>query len=205
VATVFAAGAEGAAPPGLLDFQSGQTPVKCYPSSVMQWYYSKNGVQLGPVSDSEIRGKLAAGEILASDLVWREGMRDWLPAAKVAELATISPAGTAAAGPPPVFGQSPVSPYSPPSTISPQMGNGADIPNYLWQSIVVTIFCCWPFGIPAIVYAAKVDGLKARGDIAGAMAASASAKTWCIVSAGVILGFLVLWLIAAGIGAATSN
>ena len=85
------------------------------------------------------------------------------------------------------------------------MGNGANIPNYLWQSIVVTIFCCWPFGIPAIVYAAKVDGLKARGDIAGAMAASASAKTWCTVSAGIVLGFAVLWLIAAAIGAATSN
>jgi p-aminobenzoyl-glutamate transporter AbgT len=128
-------------------------------------------------------------------------MRDWLPAAKVPEFSALASAGTLPAGnPPPVVG----SPYSPPSTIPPQTGNGANIPNYLWQSIVVTIFCCWPFGIPAIVYAAKVDGLKARGDIEGAMAASASAKTWCIVSAGVILGFVVLWLIAAAIGAATS-
>ncbi len=168
----------------------------------MQWYYSKNGVQLGPISDSDIRAKFASGEILASDLVWREGMRDWLPAAKVVELASVSHAQTGNPEAPPVFGGSPVSPYSPPSTISPQMGNGAEIPNYLWQSIVVTIFCCWPFGIPAIVYAAKVDGLKARGDIAGAMAASASAKTWCIVSAGVILGFVVLWLIGAAVTAA---
>ncbi|MGL4399405.1 MAG: CD225/dispanin family protein [Luteolibacter sp.] len=171
----------------------------------MQWYYSKNGVQLGPISDGEIRGKIASGEILMTDLIWREGMRDWLPAAQVSEFSLLSAAATPPAEVPPLFGGSPVSPYSPPSTISPQMGNGANIPNYLWQSIVVTIFCCWPFGIPAIVYAAKVDGLKARGDIAGAMAASASAKTWCMVSAGIVLGFAVLWLIAAAIGAATSN
>lgn len=190
---------------GMLDFRGGQMPLKCYSSRVMQWYYSKNGVQLGPVSDSEIRAKFASGEILATDLVWREGMRDWLPAAKVEELAMVSPARATTSETPPVFGGSPVSPNLAPSTISPHPGDGANIPNYLWQSIVVTIFCCWPFGIPAIVYAAKVDSLKARGDIAGAMAASASAKTWCIVSVGVILGFVVLWLIAAAIGAITSN
>jgi hypothetical protein len=170
----------------------------------MQWYYSKNGVQLGPVSDPEIRGKIASGEIQMTDLVWRDGMRDWLPAAKVPEFSALSSPGPPPAGMPPLAGGSPVSPYSPPSTVSSHPGDGANIPNYLWQSIVVTIFCCWPFGIPAIVYAAKVDGLKARGDIAGAMAASASARTWCIVSAGVILGFAVLWLIAVAIGAASS-
>jgi hypothetical protein len=170
----------------------------------MQWYYSKNGVQLGPVADGEIRAKVASGEILVTDLVWREGMRDWLPAAKVPELATASHSGSETMGMPPALGGSPVSPYSPPPTISPQLGNGANIPNYLWQSIVVTIFCCWPFGIPAIVYAAKVDGLKAQGDIAGAMAASSSAKTWCIVSAGVVVGFAALWLVFVALGVATA-
>lgn len=57
------------------------------------------------------------------------------------------------------------------------------IPNYLVPSILVTIFCCVPFGIPAIVYAAKVDGLISRGDIAGAMEASNKAKLWTWISA----------------------
>jgi hypothetical protein len=62
----------------------------------------------------------------------------------------------------------------------------------LWQSIVVTIFCCWPFGIPAIVNAAKVDGLKARGDYHGAMDAAASAKKWCMISVGLWAVFIVI-------------
>ena len=89
------------------------------------------------------------------------------------------------------------SPYTPPTSQASPLPPGQEIPNYLWQSIVVTIFCCWPFGIPAIVYAAKVDSLKARGDISGAMAASASAKTWCMVSVGVIVALICLWMIGA--------
>jgi hypothetical protein len=167
----------------------------------MQWYYSKDGMQLGPVTDAEIRGKIASGEISPSDLVWKEGMRDWLPAGQVGELSAL----TKTAANPPVPGSPPVSPYSPPTFTQSTLPPGVEIPNYLWQSIVVTIFCCWPFGIPAIVYAAKVDGLKARGDIAGAMAASASAKTWCMVSAGVIVGLIILWVLGAAIAGFTSN
>ena len=165
----------------------------------MQWYYSKNGTQLGPVSEGEIIAKLASGEVSAADLVWKEGMADWRPAASVAELASLRVI-------PPVV-NSPVvnSPYAPPTFPSAPMPGGANIPNYLWQSIVVTIFCCWPLGIPAIVYAAKVNGLRARGDIAGAMAASSSAKTWCIVAAGIWLGLVVLWILFAGVAAVFSQ
>lgn len=52
----------------------------------MQWYYSKNGTQLGPIELSELNAKLSSGEVSAADLVWREGMADWLPASKVDEL-----------------------------------------------------------------------------------------------------------------------
>ena len=71
------------------------------------------------------------------------------------------------------------------------------VPNYLWQSIVVTILCCWPLGIPAIVYAAKVDGLSARGDIQGAMSASASAKRWCWIALGAWGVVVAIYLIIA--------
>lgn len=41
----------------------------------------------------------------------------------------------------------------------PQPGGTATppqkIPNYLAQSILVTVFCCLPLGIPAIVFSAR--------------------------------------------------
>ncbi len=150
----------------------------------MQWYYSKNSTQLGPVSDAEFRGKLANGEIGAADMVWREGMSDWLPVSSVPELAAIISSQR-----PPLAGQQTVHRQSPYQT---PMATGGELPNYLWQSIVVTVLCCWPLGIPAIVNAAKVDGMRARGDVQGAMIASANAKKWCIIS-------LVGWVVVAGL------
>ena len=120
----------------------------------MQWYYSKNGVQLGPVEETELRAKLGNGEIAGTDMVWREGMTDWLPAARVPDLAMLTaPSSVSQLG-----SDADTSPYSPPISAPYQQTPGLPIPNYLWQSIVVTILCCWPFGIPAIVYAAKVMG-----------------------------------------------
>ena len=38
-----------------------------------------------------------------------------------------------------------------------------DVPNYLVPAILTTVFCCLPFGIVSIVYAAQVNGKVARG------------------------------------------
>jgi hypothetical protein len=63
---------------------------------------------------------------------------------------------------------------------------------YLWQSVVVTILCCWPFGIPAIVNASKVQKLWSAGDYAGAQGASKKASNWSLTS--LLLG-IVLFII----------
>jgi len=76
------------------------------------------------------------------------------------------------------------------------MYRGPEIPTYLAQSILVTIFCCWVFGIPAIVYAAKVGSKLGAGDYEGARQASDSAKMWCWIAVG---SWLVLVLIYAAI------
>ena len=60
-----------------------------------------------------------------------------------------------------------------------------DIPNYLAQSIAVTLCCCLIGGIIAIVNAAQVNGKLQAGDIAGARRASQQAKMWCWISFGV--------------------
>jgi hypothetical protein len=71
-----------------------------------------------------------------------------------------------------------------------------NIPNYLVQSILVTLFCCLPLGIPAIVFSAQVNGKIQSGDIKGALAASKNAKLWCWISFGLgimtIIGYVIL-------------
>ena len=64
------------------------------------------------------------------------------------------------------------------------------IPNYLVQAILVTIFCCLPLGIVAIIFAAQVNGKVATGDIAGAQSSSRTARTLVIVP--VIVGAVVI-------------
>ena len=56
------------------------------------------------------------------------------------------------------------------------------IPNYLVQAILTTVFCCLPFGIVAIVYAAQVNSKLAGGDLQGALDSSGKAKTWTWVA-----------------------
>lgn len=51
----------------------------------MNWYYSKNNRQEGPVSAESIRSKISMGELTGSDLAWSEGMADWLPLSKISE------------------------------------------------------------------------------------------------------------------------
>ena len=56
------------------------------------------------------------------------------------------------------------------------------VPNYLAPAILVTLFCCFPFGIVAIVYAAHAGGRLAAGDYTGALRMSKTAQRWCWVS-----------------------
>ena len=51
--------------------------------------------------------------------------------------------------------------------------------SHLVGAILATLFCCLPFGIPAIVYASKVESRWYAGDHQGAIEASNSARNWC--------------------------
>jgi heme/copper-type cytochrome/quinol oxidase subunit 4 len=62
--------------------------------------------------------------------------------------------------------------------------------NYLIESILATIFCCFPFGIPAIIYASQANSKFAIGDFEGAQKASKNAKNWTIWS--VVIGVIVI-------------
>jgi hypothetical protein len=68
-----------------------------------------------------------------------------------------------------------------------------NIPNYLAPSILATLFCCLPFGVAAIVYAAQVNSKIQAGDIEGARAAAKNARMWCWISFGVAVAGFALY------------
>jgi hypothetical protein len=80
----------------------------------------------------------------------------------------------------------------------------ANIPNYLIPAIL-SLFCCWPLSIVAIIFAAQVNGKVASGDIQGAMDASKKAKLFSFIAIGLGLAlgliYLVLMVLGAGLGA----
>ena len=66
--------------------------------------------------------------------------------------------------------------------------------NLVW-AILSTLLCCWPFGIPAIVNASKVDKLWMAGRKMEAINASNAALKWATISAGVAIVFWVIYII----------
>lgn len=148
----------------------------------MEWHYAKHGKQEGPVDTATLQEKLQTGEVAPTDLVWKEGMPEWKPAAEVPELTVAS-----AAPSPAVPGPGGPTPGPVRNVQQPAPAVTSPVPNYLVPAILVTVLCCLPFGIPAIVYAAKVDGLVATGDVAGARHASEQAKKWSWIAG--IAGF----------------
>ena len=73
--------------------------------------------------------------------------------------------------------------------------------NYLIESILVTIFCCLPFGIAGIVFSSQVNSKFSSGDYQGAQEASDSAKKWMkwgIISGVAILLLYVVFVFAIG-------
>lgn len=62
------------------------------------------------------------------------------------------------------------------------------VKNWLVESIISLVCCGGLFAIPAIVYAAQVNGKLSSGDYQGAVEASANAKKWLIIA--VCIGFV---------------
>jgi len=133
--------------------------------------------EYGPVSADELRNWVREGRANGQTLIQGEGQTDWRPLSSYPEFANVAA---------PVPSGAPVMQPAP----------GEKIPNYLVQAILVTLCCCLPGGIAAIVYAAQVNTKQAAGDINGALAASANAKKWCWISlaVGIVVNAIVITL-----------
>jgi hypothetical protein len=67
--------------------------------------------------------------------------------------------------------------------------------NWLFESILVTLFCCLPFGIAGIVFAAQVNSKYDAGDYEGAVKASNDAGKWTKIGFFTGIAFIVLYFI----------
>lgn len=132
-----------------------------------------DGKEYGPITLAQLKQWVAEGRLNQQSKVLPDGATDWTTVAQLPELANAMP---------------PLTP--PPNTMA-----GADVPSYLWQSIVITLCCCLPFGIVAIVYAAQVKTKLSVGDFAGAQESSSKAKMWCWI--GLIVGIITNVIVGA--------
>ena len=86
----------------------------------------------------------------------------------------------------------------------PPAGGSATVPNYLVPAII-SIFCCWPLAIPAIIFAVQVNNKVTAGDIAGAQDASKKAKMFSFIAIGLgllgIVCYIILMVLGVGLSA----
>jgi hypothetical protein len=93
-------------------------------------------------------------------------------------------------------------------TPPPSSGAPASVPNYLVPSII-SLFCCLPLGIVAVIFAARVNGQVQSGDTAGALESSRKAKMFSYIGLGLGLAWIIVWIVmmvlGVGIGALSNT
>jgi len=63
----------------------------------MRYLINRQGQEFGPYSEEQILGYLRSGNVLATDLCWREGMAEWVEVRRLAAFAAAVPAPQPAA------------------------------------------------------------------------------------------------------------
>lgn len=128
-----------------------------------KYYLLKDGNKTGPFGFEELKTKPLSVDML----VWYKGLREWLEIKEIPELNELLK-------------------NVPPDR--PQMPE-----TYLLQSILVTIFCCLPLGVVAIMKSLKISEYYNRGQYAEAK--KQSKETVMYLELGTIIGIFIIALI----------
>ncbi|MFN9369246.1 MAG: RDD family protein [Planctomycetia bacterium] len=59
-----------------------------------QWYVGRKGQRSGPYTTGQLKQMAAAGQLVHSDLLWKQGLEQWVPLTKVKGLLPVNAAGT---------------------------------------------------------------------------------------------------------------
>ncbi len=136
----------------------------------MKYHVYINNCKQGPYSLEELNNK----DIKADTLIWCEGFSDWKCAKELPELSHII--------------------YKTPP--DPKQTSYQPMPkNWFVEALLVTIFCCIPFGVIGILEANKVEPLYRQGLYEDAMHHSKLAKKWTLWGFFTMLGFCILYAI----------
>jgi hypothetical protein len=133
-------------------------------------------------------------------------MTDWKPLSELAPgvLPSFTPPP-----PPPIRADAPQTwtPPAPVASFGAPRNLGPKPANNLVGAILVTLFCCLPFGIPAIIFASQVDGKYNAGDQAGAEESAAKAKKWMWIAfaVGLVGGVIYFGLVAVGVASGAAG
>ena len=128
--------------------------------------------EYGPVDVEEIREWINEGRADANTLVCEMDEKQWIRLRDLPMVAGDLPKLAPGIG-----------------TMSTSEGGTIQI-NYLIPAILCTIFCCLPFGVAGILFAAQANSKAQQGDLNGAGVAASRAKLMCILS--FVLGLLTL-------------
>lgn len=88
-----------------------------------------------------------------------------------------------------------------PGAVPPGATSGVAIDTWLWQSIVATVACCMPLGIPAIVFSSQAQAAINMGNLAEAQRKADQAKTFVLIAAGlglVPVALMIFWVFGLG-------
>jgi hypothetical protein len=161
---------------------------------VAQYEVRRGSEQFGPYDHETLFNYYREGRVVATDEVREVGAAHWQTMQQFSQPQGMTP-------------QSMPPPGMPPQGMAPPTGQVAQPVHVQRMSlagpILVTLFCCIPFGIVSIVYAAQVNSKASVGDVAGAEESRGKATMWMWLGFGLGLAGTIIYIV--GVSASGSS
>lgn len=160
------------------------------------YFVGKNGQQTGPFSVEQLREMAANGQLLGTDLVWKDGMSGWEPASTLAGVfsAASGSVDSPAVNPVPLAEATVLPPVQPGMPAGPRP-NGMALTGMILGIVSVTVgLCCcygFPFNVAGIVFSIigmnqiKADPVNQTGK------QMAQTGLWCSIASIVIAAIML--------------